>query len=153
LKKLSIGLIEGRVIDRASRVHLCSSKELEEAGRVRAIGERSCVFPLGLDFSSDAGRTADDSLAALEPLADRPMVLYLSRIHEIKGVDKLVTAFAGVRRARPDAVLAIAGSGDPQLVAQLQELAAQLGIADHTHWLGMVRGRLKEALFSRATVF
>jgi len=153
LKKLSIGLIEGRVIDRASRVHFCSTKEQEEAGRVRAIGARSRVFPLGLDFASDAARTADDSLAALEPLAGRPMVLYLSRIHEIKGVDKLLTAFAGVRRTRPDVVLAIAGSGDPQLIAQLQALAAELGVADHTHWLGMVQGRLKAALFSQATVF
>lgn len=164
LKRLSIGLVEGRVIDRAGRVHLCSFDELSQASRVRALGKRSRVFPLGVDVQDDAARkpsdagAADDSdgldlLDSLDGLAGRPVVLFMSRIHEIKGLDELLLAFVGIRRAFPDAVLTIAGTGEKQLVARLQSEAQRLGIGDHTRWLGFVQGRQKERLLSLATVF
>ncbi len=77
----------------------------------------------------------------------------MSRIHEIKGLDELLLAFVGIRRAFPDAVLTIAGTGEKQLVARLQSEAQRLGIGDHTRWLGFVQGRQKERLLSLATVF
>jgi glycosyltransferase involved in cell wall biosynthesis len=154
LKRLSIGLIEGRVIDGAGRVHLCSFNELEQALRVRSFDGRASVFPLGLDLSDEAPRSGAEAVpAGPDMFAGHPVVLYMSRIHEIKGVDKLLTAFAEIRRMRPDAVLVIAGNGEERLIAQLQELARQLGIADRTHWAGYVQGQRKQELLSQATVF
>jgi glycosyltransferase involved in cell wall biosynthesis len=164
MKRLSISLVEGRVIDRAARVHLCSFNELEQAVKVRMFDGRSRVFPLGLDLpadppldrpdraGTDVGISAE-ALPGLERLAGHPIVLYMSRIHKIKGLDQLITAFAEIRRIRPDTVLAVAGSGEPELVAELQALAKKLGIAEHTHWLGFVQGRQKQELLSRAAVF
>ncbi len=155
LKQLSLGLIDGRVIDGARRVHLCSNEEKEEALKVRGFGARARMFPLGLDLPAvDARERAETALpGCLATLAGRPIVLYMSRIHEIKGLDRLLISFAEVRRTRADAVLLIAGDGDPGLVAQLVGLGLQLGVAEHTHWLGMVRGWLKQELLSRASVF
>ncbi|HVW70338.1 MAG TPA: glycosyltransferase [Steroidobacteraceae bacterium] len=154
LKRLSIGLIEGRMIDGASIVHLCSCDELSQVTQVRRLGERSRVFPLGVDVSPAADGAPDEDVAKhLERLAGRSVVLFLSRIHEIKGVDRLLEAFAAVRRARPDAILAIAGTGSPQLVAGLREQARRLGIADSTMWLGFVQGQQKQQLFASAQVF
>jgi len=154
LKKLSLGLVEGRVLDRARKVHLCSADELSQAVRVRALGERSCIFPLGIEPSGEEHDHPDaNAMQSLDILAGRPVVLFMSRIHEIKGVDELLIAFARVRRMRPDAVLAIAGTGEKALTARLQDLSRKLGIEDHTHWLGFVVGRRKQELMSRATVF
>lgn len=154
LKKLSMGLLEGRVLDRARRVHLCSAYELSQAVQVRQLGERSCVFPLGIDPPEEERGSGDSSaVQSLEPLRGQPVVLFMSRIHEIKGVDDLLAAFATVRRTRPDAVLAIAGTGDKALTARLQDRARQLGIAEHTHWLGFVVGHRKRELLSLASVF
>ncbi len=154
LKRLSIGLVEGRVLDHARRVHLCSAYELSQAVQVRALGERSCVFPLGIDPTEEEQARDDDNTAqSLDALVGRPVVLFMSRIHEIKGVDDLLTAFAGIRHTRPDAVLAIAGTGEKALTARLQDRARQLGIADRIHWLGFVVGRRKQELMSLATVF
>lgn len=155
LKKLSIGLVEGRVLDRASKVHLCSAHELSEVSRIRALGARSRVFPLGIDLHDEtaAGACSSEGAGDLQALAGQPVILFMSRIHEIKGVDKLLVAFAGVRRVRPDALLAIAGTGTEQLVASLRGSARKLGIEDYTHWLGFVQGQRKRELLSRATVF
>lgn len=49
-----------------------------------------------------------------------------------KGFDYLLRAFAAA--AIPDSHLAIAGDGDH--LSELERLAAELGIADRTHWLG-----------------
>lgn len=154
LKKLSIGLLEGRVIDRARKVHLCSAHELSQAVRVRALGERSCVFPLGIELPEEAAAQTDgDTANGLAELAGRRVILFMSRLHEIKGVDKLLAAFAGVRRKYPDALLVIAGTGAEQLVADLRNGARQAGIESHTRWLGFVQGRQKRELLARASVF
>ncbi len=154
LKRLSLGLVEGRVLDGARKVHLCSADELAQVARIRALGERSCVFPLGIDLPEQTHNRADqDAAGDFDAFDGRAVVLFMSRIHEIKGLDKLLAAFAAVRRARPDAVLAIAGTGEESLTARLKDAAEQLGIDTHTHWLGFVQGRRKQELLSRAAVF
>lgn len=154
LKKLSIGLLEGRVLDRAHRVHLCSAEELSQVEQVRSIGARACVFPLGIDLQAQDDDRPNTAVAHdIDKLAGRTIVLFMSRIHEIKGIDRLLAAFASIRRTRTDIELAIAGSGDERLVSRLHELARQLGIADCTHWLGFVQGESKRRLLSLASVF
>jgi glycosyltransferase involved in cell wall biosynthesis len=154
LKKLSIGLIEGRVMDKASRVHFCSFDELAQAVRVRPLEGRSRVFPLGIDFADEGEETANAPVPEdLDNLAGRPVVLFMSRIHEIKGLDRLINAFVGIRRSHPNAALVIAGTGENRLVAQLQDMAQKMGIGDCTYWVGFVQGPRKRELLSRATVF
>jgi glycosyltransferase involved in cell wall biosynthesis len=153
LKKLSISLIEGRILDHARRVHLCSTDELNHVSQVRSVGTRSVVFPLGIDFSLTAGDEAPTTEPLQESFAGRKVVLFMSRIHEIKGLDRLITAFASVRRSHPDAVLVIAGTGDDQLIASLHALAQQVGVEERTHWLGFVQGQRKRDLLAAATVF
>jgi len=153
LKKLSISLLEGRIVDRARRVHLCSADELNHVSQVRPVGTRSAVFPLGIDFSLAAADEASATESVEESFAGRKVVLFMSRIHEIKGLDKLIRAFASVGRAHPDAVLVIAGTGDDGLVASLRALAQQVGVEQRTHWMGFVQGRRKRDLLAAATVF
>jgi glycosyltransferase involved in cell wall biosynthesis len=153
LKRLSIGLIEGRVVDRARRVHLCSADELNHVSQVRPVGTRSAVFPLGIDFSLAAADEASATEPVYESWAGRKVVLFMSRIHEIKGVDILIRAFASVQEAHPDAVLVIAGTGDEQLVARLRSLAQKVGVEQRTHWVGFVQGQRKRDLLASATVF
>jgi len=155
LKKLSIGLIEGRILDGARKVHLCSPDELSQVTRVRRLGTRSAVFPLGLDLSTDAReRPGTGGIESVrDTFAGRRIVLFMSRIHEIKGLDRLLTAFARIQRDQPDLVLVIAGTGDERLTARLRGLARQLGIEERTHWVGFVQGRVKHDLLSLATLF
>jgi glycosyltransferase involved in cell wall biosynthesis len=156
LKKLSMGLVEGRVIDGARKVHMCSVDELSQASLFRKLGERPCVFPLGIELppgATDHDPPNTEVARSLDKLAGRTVVLFMSRIHEIKGVDALITAFAAIHRRRPDVVLAIAGNGDERLIAQLKAMAKELGVADCTQWLGFVQGRDKQRLLSLATMF
>lgn len=86
-------------------------------------------------------------------LRDRRIILFLSRIHEKKGCDLLIEAFAEVARSEAKLQLVIAGPDQTKWVPQLQQLASKLGVADKVTWLGMVRGDQKWGAFYCAEVF
>jgi len=86
-------------------------------------------------------------------LADRPIILFLSRFDRKKGLELLLPAFARVRRQIPDAALVLAGSGDNELVDALKTQARELGIADEILWTGFLQNEAKLAAFDAAAVF
>ena len=70
---------------------------------------------------------------ALDTAADAPLLLALGRLHPNKGFDVLLRALPQL----PDAVLWIAGTGP--LAAELETLAARLGVAPRVRFLGWRR--------------
>jgi glycosyltransferase involved in cell wall biosynthesis len=86
-------------------------------------------------------------------LRGRRLLLFLSRIHEKKGCDLLIEAFAKVALSDPALHLMIAGPGDPELIARLKEIASARGIADRISWPGMLKGDLKWGAFYGAEAF
>lgn len=90
---------------------------------------------------------------AFSDLAGRRFVLFLSRIHEKKGCDLLIQAFAKVAAQDPGLQLAIAGPDQTGLKAKLQALAESHGIAHRIHWLGMLSGDLKWGAFHASEAF
>jgi glycosyltransferase involved in cell wall biosynthesis len=150
LKKLSISVIEGRMIRGARRVHLCSANELAQVSRIIEIGNRAAVFPLGLELNG----SDDSQTVAMDRVASKTRtILFMSRIHEIKGLDTLIRAFAAIHRRYPDTELAVAGTGDGCLTESLQALAVRLQVDGRIRWVGFVRGAAKQALLHSASVF
>jgi len=69
-------------------------------------------------------------------IATRMRILSLSRLAPEKRIDKLIEAFALVRRQRPDATLTIAGEGP--LRQELETMPQKLGIAESVRFPGYV---------------
>lgn len=143
LKRLSLRFVEMPILQRARAVHFTSDQERDEAANL-AIGHRPVVIPNPVELpalpAGPAGR-------------DRDMVLFLGRIHRVKGLDLLLPAMAEVIRTRPTARLVIAGDGEAQLIAGLHRAAQDLGLTSRIEWLGAVDGTRKQALFARAGLF
>jgi len=72
-------------------------------------------------------------------LGDRPLVMFLGRIHWIKGIDFLTEAFARVAARRPDAVLAVVGPDDGYR-ATLETLSSRLEIRERVVFTGFLGG-------------
>jgi glycosyltransferase involved in cell wall biosynthesis len=83
----------------------------------------------------------------------RRLVLFLSRIHEKKGIDLLVKAFARHAAFYPDCDLVIAGPDQDGLKPTLTTLAMELGVAERIHWPGMLTGDAKWGAFRAAEFF
>jgi colanic acid/amylovoran biosynthesis glycosyltransferase len=73
------------------------------------------------------------------------------RLIEKKGLDDALRAFAELRRVHPQASFTIAGEGP--LLASLQALSAQLGIADAVHFPGFLKGSALSDLYQQSHLF
>jgi len=102
---------------------------------------------------ADALHATDLFWNAFPELQGLRVVLYFGRIHEKKGCDLLIAAFAAVARHDPALRLVMAGPAVPALLEKLQQQAVKLGIADRIVWTGMLTGRLKWAALQAAEVF
>jgi glycosyltransferase involved in cell wall biosynthesis len=134
-KRLALALVGRRNLLRAAAVQATSAHEERE---LRALVPRAntCVVELGVDAAdvpADSGGPGR-------------RIGFLGRLHPKKGVEHLLAALA----ALPDAELEIAGAGEDE--ARLRQIAASLGVAARTRWLGHVGDDGKRELFARADV-
>jgi len=111
------------------------------------------VVPLGIappDGDRDAQR--EQFLNHFPQCRGQRIVLFLGRLHEKKGCELLVRAFAATASTDPNLRLVMAGP-EQQDAAPWRELAAQLGVAEQIVWTGMLAGELKWGALHAAEVF
>jgi glycosyltransferase involved in cell wall biosynthesis len=86
-------------------------------------------------------------------LKDKRLLLFLSRIHEKKGCDLLIEAFAANAARDPRLHLLMVGPDQDGWAELLKANTRQLGIADRVSWTGMLTGDLKWGAYHAAEVF
>lgn len=84
-------------------------------------------------------------------LEDRRIVMFLGRIHWIKGLDFLVASFHELARVRSDVTLVIVGPDDGYQ-ASLEALIRRLNLTDKVVFTGFLGGREKLSALSDADV-
>ena len=77
-----------------------------------------------------------------QPNSDRQRLLFLGRLHPIKGVELLLEAWQALQNALPNWDLTIAGKGDAAYVASLHAHAARLKL-QRVQFTGPVYGDAK----------
>lgn len=118
-----------------------------------AIGGRTSLewLPSGVDtdvFHPGAGR--EDVRRALA-LADRPVVVCVSRLVPRKGQDVLIRALPAIRQRVDGAALLVVGGGPD--MPRLQRLAVEHGVADHVRFTGSVPWQELPAHYAAGDVF
>lgn len=103
---------------RAARIVVSSPALAENARALRPYRGKCVVIPFGFDPERFAGVPVPASSS------DAPVILFVGRLVEYKGVDVLLRALAGLEHVR--AVLV----GDGPRRTALEELAADLGLGD-----------------------
>ena len=143
-KKPYYWLVERHNLAHASAIHANSDAEVE-ALAAAGFADKVRMIPLGVDLPSPAGTLANGG---------RPLqVLFLSRLHPVKGLPLLLEAIAAVRAAGIGIALTVAGSGDAAYERTLQEHVRRHALGDAVRFVGHVDGVAKDALFRSAHVF
>ncbi len=93
-----------------------------------------------------------------QALRGRRLVTFLGRIHEKKGCDLLLKAFAQSRHEAGNGIdgelhLVMAGPNQTGWADELQKLATQLGVKSCVSFPGMVQGDLKWGMLHASDVF
>jgi glycosyltransferase involved in cell wall biosynthesis len=140
-----------RHLDAAAAIHYTTPIERDLAAPLR-LKPSAIVEPNGLDFAEFENLPPRGALRAKHNIPpDRPLILFLSRIHHKKGLDLLVPAFA--RANLPGAILVIAGPDNDGYQSEVQKLAAGHRVADRLRFTGMLKGRDRIEAFVDADLF
>jgi glycosyltransferase involved in cell wall biosynthesis len=92
---------------------------------------------------ADADRLRSAFFSQFPELRDRRLLVFLGRIHEKKGCDLLVEAFARVAASDTSLNLVLAGPDQVGWLPALQQMARGLGVGDRVACIGMLRDDLK----------
>lgn len=118
--------------------------------REYGIREPVCIIGNGIT-RPDLTRLPPPETLLPRDLRQRRTCLYLGRLFPIKGIDRLLRAWAKVQPG-DEWQLVIAGSGEASYRAELEQIAQQFGCRN-VHFVGFVSGDLKSAWFQQAEFF
>lgn len=154
-KRIFWRLFEHRVLrDAAGVLFTCEEERRLARQSFRPYHAREFVVGYGTrDVSGDAEAQRAAFFAHAPRVRGRRFVLFLSRIHEKKGVDLLIAAFARSADEHPDVDLVVAGPDQCGLQQELTSTARRLGVADRVHWPGMLTGEVKWGAFRASDFF
>ncbi len=153
-KRLFLALGGSAYLAKAAAVHATAKAELTQAKKWIG-GAPGSVVPLIFDLSDFATLPGPEPALARFPAINMgvPRLLFLSRIHYKKGVDRLLKAAAILRDRNIDFQLLIAGTGDEHYTQQMHHLCDSLRLHDFVNFLGFVRGIEKISLYQASTCF
>jgi glycosyltransferase involved in cell wall biosynthesis len=152
-KQLSMRLVENRLLNNAALIHYTSEQEQQQAEQ-NGICVPSCVLPLGIKLGGLRQKENGETLIEKYPqLTGRFIFLFLARLHEIKGLDLLLPAFAELHHQYPQVALVLAGDGDETMLQKLHALVNELGLQETVTFTGFLKDDDKKVALNGASAF
>ncbi len=142
-----------RDLNLASAVHFTDEIERDHARRLN-LKSSPIVEGLIIDLSDFQPAPAPGQFRArfAAQLGDRPIVLFMSRIHPKKGLDLLIPAFASIANAT-NAMLVIGGPQADGYQAVVEQMSRDYGIHDRVIFPGMLNGTARATALVDADLF
>lgn len=154
-KRAYLALAGRRLLDGAATVICSSDDELAQARRWFD-ARRAVIVPPVMDLDpyrhAPGPELAERAFGATGLGALAPgtgTVLFLSRLHEKKGVEVLIDAAHILRDRNVSCRVLIAGTGEASYVRSLESRIGNARLGDVVHLVGHVDGTLKLSLYAR----
>ena len=137
-KKLYLALRGRRDLDGSAALHFTSDLERDLTTPLK-LKPRAIVEPNGVPVEEFDHLPPRGLFCQKHPeLADKPLLIFLSRIHHKKGLDLLVPALAKLRQK--EAMLAIVGPDSDGYAQTVRQMVDAAGVRDRVVFAGMLRG-------------
>jgi glycosyltransferase involved in cell wall biosynthesis len=150
-KTLYLRWVELPILRRATTLIALTEAEVESY-RLLGLQVPVRVIPNGVALPAD-GEPQPELIEALGIRPGHLVILFMSRVHPIKGADKLLEAFLRIQDRFPEAVLVLAGPDEFGLEESFRARARADGVSQRVIFPGMVEGSLKHELLRRADLF
>jgi len=148
-KKWYLKYIERSNIESASMVQYTDDSELLESSEV--VHAKGQVIPLGITPPVETCLSEREAKRQWGVNSNDFIVLYLSRLHEKKGLELLMQALALIDE--PSLKLLVAGDGEAVYKQHLDSLSKFLGLNERCSFLGHVEGETKAALLQHSDLY
>ena len=150
-KRVYWHLVAKRILRDSTAVVALNERERESIRRLVA-GGLIDVIPNGAALEGEA-ESRDLLDARIPELAGHRYVLFLGRIHPVKGIDLLLRSASELRRELQDVRFVVAGPIDRAFAGRWSELMRAHALEDAVVAPGPVKGLLKTTLLAHADVF
>lgn len=139
------------ILRSADALHVVSPAE---AAQVTALGYETPTFliPNGVSLDETTPPAQVDLTTEYPRLAGKRVVLFLGRLHWIKGLDVLARSFAMMARKFPDSMLLVVGPDDGAR-GTMESILRSNGVLERAVFTGMLTGDRKRAAFQCADLF
>ena len=139
------------IVRSADALHIVSRAEAAHAA-VLDYNTQTFLVPNGI-FPDEAVPPAAVDLTAEYPmLAGKRVVLFIGRLHWIKGLDVLARSFAMAARKFPDSMLLVVGPDDGAR-GTMESILRSNGVLERAVFTGTLTGEHKRAAFQCADLF
>lgn len=152
-KTVAAHLYENENIHSANCLHAASE---QEAQNIRTAGFKNpiAVIPFGQEIRGTADIELLNHFRSRFPqLVEQKIILFLSRLHPKKGLDRLILAWSELFPAYPEWHLLIAGSDEGSYRRVVEKLIQEKGIDGRTTLAGPLYGKDKDSAFAAADLF
>jgi glycosyltransferase involved in cell wall biosynthesis len=151
-KSIYIRLVERPIMRRATGLVALTTDEISS---FQSLGLATPIHlvPNGIDVTRFRRSAASSAVAELGISDAHKVILFIGRIHKLKGPDLAVDAFIAIARQRPDAVLVLAGNDEQDLLPGLRARIADQDLTGRFIAPGILTGERKLDLLARADLF
>lgn len=149
-KRVHMVVAGSRMFRGAAAFHCTAEGERRQADRWLPPG-KSRVVPYVMDLSPYEQASLDAAGESEWAGGNRdPIVLFLSRIHEKKGIEHLIGAAAMLRDSGKRFRVLVAGTGEQEYQERLRTMVRERGLEGVVEFVGLVVGARKLALMRAA---
>lgn len=140
-----------KILKDASRLIAVSNIEVEQYKQLGVGENRIEVISNGIDIDLFKNLPKPNQFKKKYHIREKHIILFLGRIHKIKGIDFLVKSFSKLAKEVDDAILVITGPDDGYR-RKAEILAENLGLYDKVKFTGRIDGRDKLSAYVDADV-
>jgi len=144
LKSFYYNIFEKDLINSCDLIHATSSHEVKTLCSLGIDSDKISLIQEGIFMP-------DKTLLQLPNNSEPRKLLFLSRLHPVKGIEMLLEALSLIRPRRW--VCQIAGMGEPSYVQHLADLTSSLCLDDFVTFLGPLSGEAKQSALAHADAF
>lgn len=141
------------ILDNSSTIHATCQEERDAVRNMGIIKAPITIISNGVDFPPNDITEQDLTADIREILKRKRVVLFMSRLDPIKGLDILLDAWGNLNKYHQNFTLVIAGPDDCNYLKQLNQRVKKNNIENSVFFPGTVRGRQKWALYKYSDIF
>ena len=153
LKQLYDVVWGNKILQNAEGIIALTSVEAEQAVTMGVKGNKIRIIANGVDpLQWESVPLQGEFRAQYNIPSNMHVILYLGRLHPIKGVDLLVRAFGIVSKERDDCILVVVGPDNGSL-SELEKITKELNLRGKVVFTGPLYGKDKSAVYCDSDIY
>lgn len=154
-KSLYYNLIARNILEGAKAIHYTTEDEAQQCHQFLRLNNKAIIIPNGLDLSEFNDLPNYESLRKKFPnLQNKKVILFLSRINWIKGMDILIEGFAKLKKEKKDVHLLIVGKDDgDNYIEKVKLWVKRYNLENFVTFAGQLTGKDKLVAYCGSDIF